>query len=550
MNINFVNKGKIHNFDIPANATLKYIKNIAVNLLGETGKDPFDIIYENKKFSSYPPNKMFINLVTDDNSIIYLTIIPYNQNNNSDSSTFSSEKLAEEDNYCNKRNLIYKSLKLKKTPIKIQKNSGKNKDNSFAENDSKKENEALSLIKKLIKKIKNEEGISNFSKKINDYQEKRMKYIQKLLVDFDKNENNVNEYLSNFYSYISNLSTFKNNIPKNRNKTNITSKSLDQIKGNQVYNDSNKKINEINKYIKLNNNLENEANEVNKINNKIFNDSDIISENQLPSNKTKSTSILPLLTPNINKLKNFIFNTENNIEKSKANINYKQNIFNKSNSRNSTSNNTVIKKSNKTIFLYNRNDNLNFTKTVNKEENEAKTVKLLNDFENEKEKSDKINYLISKSDNKLNTNNEININNNLSTFSNKNIEHHSSKRGLSDFYGSSSKEALKLFSNVNNVKVSYYDEFNEGIDVKIGGESVDKIKKKENTIYIHHNKKEHTVNKRNHDNLKLNFSMGKNRHNRKFLFTRALNSRCMHRDKKRSKAKIKKTVAPNSDFIY
>ena len=537
MNINLVNKGKTHNFDIPSTATIKYINNIAKNLLEETEKDTFDIVYKNKKFSRYSSNTLFIDLV-DDSSLIYLTIIPSNHHSYSISSTFSSEKLTEEINDSEKRKLIYKSLKFN-APIKIIKKSAKNIDSSFPKNNPKKDDEIPNLIEKLTKKIKTKDDNQDIGKKINDYQEKRMKYIKKLLNDFDNNENNMNEFLSKFYNYISSLSnTNQNNISRNDNQNNINSKSFDQIKKNQnqFMSEINNNNSKINKYMEINKNPKNESIDVSKINNENSSSIDCFSESHSPKNKTNPKNILPILTPSRNKYKTKIFNTENNnIEKLKTNLINKENIFNKT-----------------------RIDKLKLTKIVNKEEKEDKVLKLLSNSKREEESSNKINDDIDKNSQELNKDNEININTDINTTSNKNNEisnqviknadYRDNKRDFSIFYRSNSKKPLKLISKDNDTKENYNDEVNEKNNEKNEDEKATKIEKEENKNNT--NNKEQEVKEKSRDNSRFKFCLAGKKHNRGLLFIRAQNSICVQRDKKRNKIKKKKILAPGVDFLY
>ena len=316
MNINLVNKGKVYNFDIPTNATLKYIKNLASKLQNSCDSI-FDIKYKNLKFSDYPENKLFSELITDEDSIIYLTITEKDsltntcafsseketgrekQNTSKKNERYTSPKNTHSRNAGQINNLIYKPLVFtdnvtkkkyhEKIDEKILTNSKKQKqnenDNKIFENTyDKKEKEISSLMKILNDIVKekdnylykkkqkiiktDEDELPVLEKKIREYQERRVKYIKKLINDLN-NENDCDlgeDYLSKFYKDIDNyaLDETNTNIKKNYKRSSTkqsasvdystTATNNDVMNKNLVSKNNNKKKNSVNVNQKINDN--------------------------------------------------------------------------------------------------------------------------------------------------------------------------------------------------------------------------------------------------------------------------------------------------------
>ena len=506
MNINLVNKDKIYNFDIPPNASLKYIYNLAFKLLNSDSA-VFDIKYKNIKFSDYPKNKLFTELISEEDSIIYLTIIEKEsvtststfpsekytgreKNNNSKIEINISPKIIYNKNIAQNNRIIYKPLQFNNIPLKksIQKKIGKKiflnnkklnktkfENKVFGKDYDKKEEEILSLLKTLSEIVKEKDNylykkklkiiktdgdeLSILEKKIKDFQDKRIRYIKKLINDLNKNEieNNLGEdYLLKFYKDIDNYVNDDNDAKKNTSQRSSIKPcaSVDNITINTNNNDlmNNKLV------LKNDEKTENSIKDFLKINKNIINLKKNLQKNNSVIKQNHNLTILNKCIERSNTYnKDYKLNKSNNFYLKSSTLSQneqeqeKNDVNNNSNENCSNSNSVYLTEKKSKV----ENNNLNsILKTENSANKNTKTILPLLNINNVK--SSKEIFLFE-------NNNHSKENNIINTEIN---EHHKKKIHFADRKKNKSRNQNLLNDNISLELIDETDSENSNRKIK------------------------------------------------------------------------------------
>jgi hypothetical protein len=431
MNIELKYKGNSYKFDLPKDATLKYIKNLESNIVNEDISN-FNLFYKNNLISNYPETTLLSDLSKDDKNISII-IIPKNKV----LSIFNKKcKISQLKEFGNSQSI--NSLKLlinarSLSPIKSENKNSVSKSKNFLDYLSEfrvfketynlKENIIYTLMKNLsqkiqeyndnlykkIKKNKHASELPLFEKNVIKFQDKQINYLKKLINYFEDKEKDFISGAIPLFDFYEDLNKFddkkdikninniqtENNMDKELNSNNINDNNINSNM-NRLSSISIKKIvrneREENALPFLNNNKSIEKKNLMSENNQNY---DSISEkedsnddeeekNELAKNEIFNSKIKVKKSRNVIKFPNTTIKKEKRIYKTIDNYknkNNEENIYNDiniSNVRDKINQNSISqKKTPKSIVIY-------ITEKNEKKEDE-KDPKALNK-ENEKEK--------------------------------------------------------------------------------------------------------------------------------------------------------------------
>ena len=498
MNINLIYLGNNYNFDLRRDANIKYIQGLASKLISKDSST-FHLLYKKNCLSDYDDTTLIKDLTKDDNNISItitqknkisllsndnirkLKVKDLNLDQSKNSITSNNTKIMLNSPLVSPVNLNNKNLSLNKNIL--QKKGNKNEIEYISENKvfeevyNLKENELLSLMKKLSQKIKeyddilykqfkNNSKINNelslYEKAIIDFKDKQIKFMKKLLNFFSNEKDFIAGLLSltEFYKELKQYSNPKsivlyNNTDYNKNKliNNINTKNLSKTDSKIKLNVSNnlyitkqdKKLPLLpnakvksNKYFLSNNNNTISSVDSNE-NNSDFGDEKNFFKDHIFNSDNKQKKAKNLIKENKKNILNKTENKETNI-----NNNLDKNIITRNDNNNSIKNYNI----NKAFSQCNTNDQTNTshnttiqgkitnTNIINNKKNQSKN-NLLNNSKI-KQISKRINTLNNKKENKLNVLFEEQVNNdNKDKISNDN----SDSSELSD------KTSRRKFSN-------------------------------------------------------------------------------------------------------
>mgnify|MGYP006873069944 CR=1 FL=1 len=379
MNAELKYKGSNYKFDLPKDATLKYIKNLEKNIINEDISN-FNLFYKNILISNYPETTLLSDLSKDDKNISIL-ILPKNK-----ALPIFNKKLKilqiKENGFSQNLSSLKAIMNSRASPIKSDYRDSITKTKNyldylsefkvFKESYNLKENIIFSLMKNLSEKIKeyNEnlyrifkrnkyaKELSLFEKYITEFQDKQINYLKKLISYFEDKE-------KDFISGVVPLFDFYKEIKKFDDKKDITN-----IRNILTDNNMDKELNQNN--ANNNNNVINAKRRLSISMKKIVKNEQ--EEKALPLlNNNKSLEKKYLITDNNINNDLIVDKEDNKVKEEEKNESVKDEIFNSNKNFKKSRNiikfpNTTIKKEKR---IYRTIDNYK-----NKEENIYKDINI------------------------------------------------------------------------------------------------------------------------------------------------------------------------------
>jgi len=439
MNIELKFKGDSYKFDLPKDATLKYIKNLESNIVNEDISN-FNLFYKNNLISNYPETTLLSDLSKDDKNISII-ILPKNKVLPIYNKKFKISQLKEFRNSQNINSLKALINARGLSPLKSENRNSMSKRKNFLdflaefkvfkETYNLKENLIFSLMKNLSQKIleyndnlyrkikrnKLATELALFERNVIEFQERQINFLKKLINYFEDKEKEfisgaiplfdfyteLNKFddkkdIKNIYNY--NILT-ENNMDKELNKNNnnndnnsnmilntkrrLSSISIKKIAKNEKeenalpFLNNNKSIEK--KYMITENNQNNNLIPEKEDSNKEEEEKNELDKNEIFNSNTKvkkSRNIIKFPNTTVKKEKR-IYRTIDNYKNKKN----EENIFkdiNISSTRDKINQNSLsIKKMPKSIVIY-------ITEKNEMKENEKDSKDLNKEYEKEKEK--------------------------------------------------------------------------------------------------------------------------------------------------------------------